>query len=214
MSYKDRTRGRKGRLQARKEAAIQAVAAKRPPRVIYETKYEPARPPIAQTFSGREPGEKAALFELGKAPENRVIEVPVVPTGVEYEALRFVVNSNEPIRYPRTLPHVRTVRMQAEEWGCAVDNTRIRWWSWKPVGEDVTPEKANVMGRCMAYAHRVQTLMRELMHTDAQHDAATQLEQHEAFARSYVYGGRWGLQQLADWLKVVIEDVEQLRGMP
>jgi hypothetical protein len=198
MTYRARASGRRARRQAHKETLIQQQAARRPPRVVYQTIYEPARPPHAKEERDGE-GNRMFLYEVGDRPRHRVIEVPIAPRG---SAAAMIQLQPDPERF------VRRVQLQAEEWGFSQDSTRVRWWSWKPVGDGVTAEKVHAMSRCLAYAERAKQTIDGLYRISADDDAMASL------ARSIYYGEKWTLRELVNWLKVVVEDVEQLRGMP
>lgn len=192
-----------------------AAAARRPPRIVCETRYEPARPPVSGLYPGKLPGEQLAVFDVGgrcpgcgadTRPRNRVIDVPIMPSG---SAAALIQQQPDPERF------IRRVQLRAEEWGFTADNTRVRWWSWKPVGEGVTPEKYNVMGRCRAYAERARFILKQCAHLEeTTHNIDEALARHAASYLTHTLGLTGQLQYLIDWLTVVIEDVETLWGMP
>lgn len=96
-------------------------------------------------------------------------------------------------------------RFQAMEYGWRKDGTRVRWWSWAPVRDALSPEVRMGQQKGLAYAERLKGL----------------LDQGCEFLvlnpTGHVVGGTRGSGaelEIRGWLDVVIESARQNLGMP
>lgn len=175
-------------------------------------RYEPARPPV-ENWLGDKRGdgfqftynrslEACPHCDESTKPLHRVVQVPI--------AHRMNPRLLELDTRPDT--QLWTVLFQATQFALDVTEpwgtTRIGWWGWQPVEEALRPEVRSGLRRAAAFAERAWGAMEQVFgirRTDTPTD--------DAFRRLQTYG-RWGMYELAEWLKVVIEDVEQNLGKP
>ena len=199
MTYRNRARGRSERRRAHKaklfEQAVAKEVAKKPPRV--EVRREPARPPRTRELSGLAGGPPMDLYELGEAPKHRIVQVPILPA----DWPRFSMLSPLDRGFPEHSPNMRHLRFQAQAWECKAEGTIVRWWTWESLDGRYKPQKWNALHRTRAHAEQARRTMTEVIGACES-------------PPEYLAQPRWGLGELATWLKMLIEDLEEALGEP
>ena len=209
MTYRAKASGRSARRKAHKEAefkkAVRFEAALHPK---VETRYEPARPPI-ETWLPLTRDERFArvdvkalmnpdhrqVITLNERPKHRVMAVPVLPDPFEAATINPDVLATTMVR--------RAEEFQAMEYGYSMGRTHVRWWGWQPRREELQRAELRNVRRAIAYAERVRMFLRDLHGVVG----TGNLERLD-------YPGYFGMREIAEWIVVVLEDLEQIQGLP